>query len=434
MSTLAGSGCAWITDDDFAARMDLDGDGIARPEDCDDADGGIGVAADMYADRDLDGFGAGEPTAGCSLLEGYTRTGLDCDDSRAEVNPAAVESCNGIDDDCDLQLDEPGASGEVDWYLDADGDGYGATGSEPERACGPPEGYASAASDCDDGDPAISPSAAEVGNDGIDQDCSGSDATDYVSAYGVDLLVISAGGFSMGSGSGDASDAYTDHLVTLTHSIWLGRSEVTHAEWAGWTGAPDPTPSLHGAGCDDCPVEGVSWEDSAQYANSLSAAEGLPPCYESDGSDFMADYTGNPYRCPGYRLPTEAEWEYAARADEDTPYAGGESVGEVAWYLSNAGSDTHPVCALVPNAWGLCDMSGNVFEWTNDWHAPGYGGYADGAAATDPPGPDSGSEREARGGYYYGDESYARVTARKSSPPDYRNGGIGFRLARSVTR
>jgi formylglycine-generating enzyme required for sulfatase activity len=134
---------------------------------------------------------------------------------------------------------------------------------------------------------------------------------------------------------------------------------------------------------------------------------------------------GSVYRCTGYRLPTEAEWEYAARAgSSEARYA---SLDAIAWYSGNSGSATHPVGQLQANAWGLYDMLGNVWEWTHDWYAYEYGG-----AVPDPVGPSGGSYRVGRGGSWSYDAAYVRAAYRSLYDPGNRGGDLGFRLARSA--
>jgi formylglycine-generating enzyme required for sulfatase activity len=252
----------------------------------------------------------------------------------------------------------------------------------------------------------------------------------YTTDYGNYMVIVSPGTFTMGGGNGDSTSIYVDHQVTLTHTFWIGEHEVTQSEWASWTAAPDTTPSYFTG--SDLPVEQVSWTTVAKYANALSAAEGLTPCYTSSGSAVATAYLSNPYVCPGYRLPTEAEWEYAARADEDFTYAGSDTVTDVGWHIYNASSRTHNVCLLSPNAWGLCDMSGNVWEWTNDWYSASYGGYGTGASASDPAGPSTGSYRSLRGGAVDNYPISLEVSNRAPVPASTEGNNLGFRLARTV--
>ena len=179
------------------------------------------------------------------------------------------------------------------------------------------------------------------------------------------MVRIPAGTFTMGGGAGD-------HQVTLTHDFWIGATEVTRGQWesysanAGWEYSSMPDyPCTTSTTASDCPADTVSWYDVAKYANALSATEGLTLCHLADGTDLASAYLANPYACPGYRLPTEAEWEYAARAGEDTTYSGSNASTDVAWTYENAygvGTYAHEAATLAPNAWGLYDMSGNVID------------------------------------------------------------------------
>ncbi len=179
--------CALISTDDYNARMDLDGDGVARPTDCDDNDATVGLPVDYYGDADGDGFGHGEPNPSCTALAGYVADNTDCDDTLATVNPAAPELCNGIDDNCDGHTDENTAADAPTWHADADGDGYGDP-SQPLVTCYQLVGYVLDATDCNDADASINPAATEICDGAaVDEDCSGSadidcDADGYANA------------------------------------------------------------------------------------------------------------------------------------------------------------------------------------------------------------------------------------------------------------
>jgi hypothetical protein len=169
--TLVLAGCFWISEADRTARFDLDGDGVLRPDDCDDDDPTLSAVADYYADADGDGFGdPATATAACAPPEGYVADATDCDDSRADAFPGAPEQCNTADDDCDGLVDEDAAV--VPYYPDADNDGAGDADAQPLYDCRRPAGYVSRNDDCDDLDPDISPLADEVCN-GEDDDCDG---------------------------------------------------------------------------------------------------------------------------------------------------------------------------------------------------------------------------------------------------------------------
>jgi formylglycine-generating enzyme len=180
----------------------------------------------------------------------------------------------------------------------------------------------------------------------------------------------------------------------------------------------------------DHPVIHVSWNDAIAYCNWRSEKEGLTKVYTISGDKVTANWNAN-----GYRLPTEAEWEYAARgaeagAKEGFKYAGSNNLDEVGWYSENSGGQTHPVGQKKPNQLGLYDMSGNVWEWCWDWYDSGY--YAKNNNSRDPRGSDSGSYRVSRGGSWSGTPAYARVAYRGYYSPGLRYNLLGFRLARPV--
>ncbi len=247
---------------------------------------------------------------------------------------------------------------------------------------------------------------------------------------------IEPGEFTMGSpedelrlGLGRFGDE-TQHRVTVTRAFALKATEVTQAEWRAVMGT-DPSGF---ADCGDtCPVEQVSWFDAVDYVNRVSDAEGLPRCYADD-----ADRTFAGLDCTGYRLPTEAEWEYAARAGTQTAYHTGvntqtdcnddPNLNLAGWYCGNSGDTTHPVGQKQVNAWGLYDMHGNVWEWVHDWGAAYPAG-----AAVDPAGPASDRMfRVYRGGSWNNDAQNVRSAYRFSYTPARRRNFLGFRPSRSL--
>ncbi|MDE7139569.1 MAG: formylglycine-generating enzyme family protein [Treponemataceae bacterium] len=231
------------------------------------------------------------------------------------------------------------------------------------------------------------------------------------------LVYVEGGTFQMGSDTGDLNERPV-HTVTV-RSFYMGIYEVTQAEYRAVTGE---NPS-HLKG-DNLPVENVSWYAALRYCNMLSIKEGLTPCYTinnrvSATCDWSAD---------GYRLPTEAEWEYAARGGKhNSPYkySGSDFIDDVAWYGGNSDYVEHEVGTKKPNALGIYDMSGNVEEWCWDW----FGRYGDSPAQN---GPASGSVRIARGGNRSYDASASRCTWRDNYSPDFPQGALGIRVVRSV--
>ena len=375
-----------------------------------------GLCADVNGD--MDGDCDGDPT------------GTDCDDTNPNVHAGADETCgNGVDDDCDGDTDEDGGlcpDGQtcVDGQCVTDGfvaipAGLFWMGSPQSTTC--PEGYP-----------------------GVCEDESGSNEDENL------------------------------HYVKLTRAFEMQVHEVRQDEWKA--AFDNWNPSNFPECGDNCPVESVSWFDAVAYANekSKAAIPALTPCYEitvvkcekggdpTDGSDYMfcmdiahggidsATVTLNgvvkPYECSGYRLPTESEWEYAARAGSNTafyPSPGNDgtityenctldpNLAQIGW---NCGNDdpigTKPVGGKESNAWGLYDMSGNVWEWAWD----GYEGYPAGALSNpdeDPVGMD-GTYRVLRGGGWDDSAQSCRSANRDSHSPSDRYSLLGLRLSRTL--
>ena len=335
------------------------------------------------------------------------------------------------------------------WYIDRDGDGFG----DPNTrllSCNQPPGYVANAADCNDYNPQSYPGATEV-CDGRDTNCDGLVDNDCVGGTPAPegFVLISPGTFLMGSPAGEpgrsSGNIELQHQVTITQAFWMQATEVTQGEWFDVVGN---RPSNFGSCGDDCPVERVNWFEAVTYANLLSARDGVAPCYTlsnctgilgggTTGTTDGYSCSGVSWTlgCTGYRLPTEAEWEYAYRAGTTTAYYSGPgdalnvNLDRIAWFSSNSGSRTHPVARKEPNAFGLYDMSGNVWEWVWDWSSGTY--YAS-SPANDPRGPGTGSYRVYRGGSWNNDAGNARAATRSGWPPDTRTGYLGFRLARSA--
>ena len=231
-------------------------------------------------------------------------------------------------------------------------------------------------------------------------------------------------------------------------SFYMSDHEVTRGEYKAVMGE-DPSYAsaydkdgnkLTGDDAKNNPVNYISWYDALVYCNTRSINEGLTPCYAIGGKTDPKDWGSVPsssnstwnaatcdFTADGYRLPTEAEWEWAARGGENYTYAGSDDIDEVAWYTSNTNdTGTRDVKTKKKNAYGLYDMSGNVWEWCWDW----YGSISGDTASS---GPASGSYRCRRGGSWYDNASRAQVAYRGNGNPDYRsNGGYGFRLVRNA--
>jgi formylglycine-generating enzyme required for sulfatase activity len=213
------------------------------------------------------------------------------------------------------------------------------------------------------------------------------------------FILVKGGTFQMGNAL-----QVPIHSVTLS-DYYIGQTEVTQAQWRSVMGE---NPSGYGH-CDACPVEQVSWERIQTFLTKLNNRSG-----------------GNKYR-----LPTEAEWEYAARGGKQSKgytYSGSNDIDAVAWYDKNAGGKSHPIKGKTANELGLYDMSGNVLEWCSDW----YGSYSS-AFQTNPTGATSGSLRVYRDGSWYSGPEFCVVAYRGYGSPDLRGPNLGFRLAMAVT-
>ncbi len=240
-------------------------------------------------------------------------------------------------------------------------------------------------------------------------------------------MLIPAGSFEMGSRTGRIEEKPV-HRVSID-AFLMDRHEVTQAEYEklGKIEAFSNPSHFQGA---DLPVEQVTWPQAARFCNARSRLEGLRPCYNEDtgACDFEAD---------GYRLPTEAEWEYACRAVTDSDYSFGSEarkLGDFAWYADNSAKKTHPVGQKKPNPWGLVDMHGNVAEWCHDVYEPSY---YQASPEKNPKGPDEGSEYVLRGGSWKAAVDALRSASRLGENPGFSDAclardAIGFRCVRKA--
>lgn len=241
---------------------------------------------------------------------------------------------------------------------------------------------------------------------------SGNTYTEEALGLNMQFVRVQGGSFVMGCTENQGSDCESDE--TPAHNVqvgtfYIGVYEVTQAQWQRvmGTGIVEQqnragASSLRGVG-DNYPMYYITWEEANNFARELSRITGKT-----------------------YRLPTEAEWEYAARGGnkhDEAKYAGSHNINAVAWYAENGDNITHPVGQKRPNALGIYDMSGNVWEWCSDWYGPYQSGYQE-----NPTGAETGSRHVDRGGGWFNDSRYCRVSLRFSRPPSFRGSFLGLRL------
>jgi formylglycine-generating enzyme required for sulfatase activity len=233
---------------------------------------------------------------------------------------------------------------------------------------------------------------------------------------GMEMVLIPNGTFMMGSpktvqgdGGKQIRDESPHHEVIISQDFYMGQTEVTQGQWKAIMGTEPWKGKENVKEGDNYPASYVSWTQAGEFCQRLSKQE------EKQGRK--------------YRLPTEAEWEYACRASSKTAYSFGEgskSLGDYAWFNGNSNGQTHPVGEKKANAWGLYDMHGNVWEWCSDW----YGEYPNGAVS-DPVGPRKGSLRVLRGGCWIVEAALCRSALRRWNFPSGSDSYYGFRVALS---
>ncbi len=222
----------------------------------------------------------------------------------------------------------------------------------------------------------------------------------------IEMVYVEGGTFQMGSNDGD-KDEKPVHTVKV-NSFYIGKYEVTQQQWVEIMGN---NPSHFNKCGENCPVENVSWKEVQKFITKLNEKTGM-----------------------NYRLPTEAEWEYAARGGNKSrgyKYSGSDNAGDVAWYNSNSGKETHSAGQKKPNELGIYDMSGNVWEWCNDWYDENYYSVSPLNNPQGAQGATTGTYRVLHGGSFYNADDYLCVAGRTMVSPGYWDGNFGFRLCKT---
>lgn len=270
------------------------------------------------------------------------------------------------------------------------------------------------------------------------------------------MILVAGGVFRMGDSLGDA-DERPPHKVRV-EDFYMARTETTRAEFEAFVKATayrsdaergegsyvwdslgwhkkegvdwrhtETGRERRGSDAGTYPVAHVSWNDAAQYCNWLSVQAGLQPAYEFRADTFFRFEPD----AGGYRLPTEAEWEFASGggvSQRENRHSKRELIGKQAWYSGNAGRRSHPVALKEPNSLGIYDLSGNVWEWCHDWYGADF--YARKAVNRPVSGPETGTTRCLRGGSWNNSGKHLRHSNRSSRYPDFRDGSVGFRVVR----
>lgn len=238
----------------------------------------------------------------------------------------------------------------------------------------------------------------------------------------IPLISVSAGTFNMGEAESRRESNYEGplHAVTL-ESFFMSATEITQKQF---TAVMNYNPSVFKDNAD-LPVENISWKEAANFCNRLSEKNGLEPCYNE--KTWLCDTAKS-----GFRLPSEAEWEYACRANTSTFFHTGDTEKDLAragWYRKNSGNKSQVVGKKEPNKWGLYDMHGNIWEMCNDWYGENY--YSE-SPSVKPLGPQKGIKKVLRGGSWSHPPAACRAGDRWSVDPDGKFGNVGFRIVKKA--
>lgn len=232
----------------------------------------------------------------------------------------------------------------------------------------------------------------------------------------IDFAEVPAGSFMMGSETGLAYEKPV-HLVDITYSFLISKHEITQKQWLTLMDT-NPSPFVG----FDLPVSNISWVEAIHFCNKLSKMLGFDTCYSFRNGKVEWDTSAN-----GFRLPTEAEWEYSCRAGTSGDFAGTGNPLDMGWYDINSGAKPHPVGTKFANQWGIFDMHGNVWEWCWDWFDPFY--YSK-SSSTNPLGPEDGTNKVVRGGSWQLGTTFARSSSRRF--PEEQKSNFGFRIVRKI--
>jgi len=234
------------------------------------------------------------------------------------------------------------------------------------------------------------------------------------------FVEIPAGTFLMGKDVADPWDVAPVHDVTIDFDFYMSTTEITQLQWKKVMGGSNPS-KIEYVG-DNKPVQQVTWHRAVEFCNRLSEMEGLEKCYTINGENVSCNFSKN-----GWRLPTEAEWEYCCRAGNSSDIGGNGDIDDMGWYNGNSDNDIHDVAQKLPNAFGLSDMHGNVYEWCWDWYATDY--YSE-SPKINPTGSDEEIEKVLRGGSFINNAELCNSWVRMSASPTLFNFNWGFRVVR----